>query len=141
MNILDILNEIEAAYPEDIFPDTTQEERDPVIKQHPGLIDRVSAGMGRHLVKLIREKLKDRETNLDGYCNCEFPKRRSFIESGRFNGEHEVGRHNVSICLNCGRIHVHTYKNGQHFSVAFHIVLPQQVAAIQRYIDYLEEAE
>jgi hypothetical protein len=78
---------------------------------------------------------------LEGYCSCEFPKPRGFIESGSFSGEHEHGRHNVSICLHCGRIHVHTYKNGEHLTVAFHIILPEQVAAIQRYIDYLAESE
>lgn len=57
MNIFDILNEIESAYPDDIFPDTTQDERDPIIEQYPGFIDRTSAMMGRHLAKVIREKL------------------------------------------------------------------------------------
>ena len=59
LKIYDILNEIEQAYPEDIFPPTTQAERDPVIEQFPGFIDRTSASMGRHLVKVIREKMSD----------------------------------------------------------------------------------
>lgn len=57
MNILEILDEIEKAYPEDIFPDTSQAERDEIIKQYPGFIDHTSAMMGRHLVKVIREKI------------------------------------------------------------------------------------
>ena len=85
--------------------------------------------------------LNNKPIELNGYCNCEFPKPRGFIESGSFNGEHEVGRHNVSICMHCGRIHVHTYKNGEHFTVAFHIVLPEQVYAIQRYIEYFATTE
>lgn len=57
MRILEILDEIEKAYPLDIFPDTTQGERDDVIERYPGFIDRTSAMMGRHLAKVIREKL------------------------------------------------------------------------------------
>jgi hypothetical protein len=56
--IYEVLEEIEKAYPLDIFPDTTQAERDPIIKQYPGFIDRTSALMGRHLVKVIRQKLE-----------------------------------------------------------------------------------
>jgi len=57
MNILEILDEIERAYPQDVFPDTTQGERDDVIERYPGFIDRTSAMMGRHLAKVIREKI------------------------------------------------------------------------------------
>jgi len=57
MNIQQILDEIEKAYPEDIFPPTTEAERQQVIEQYPGFIDRTSAMMGRHLAKVIREKL------------------------------------------------------------------------------------
>jgi hypothetical protein len=57
MNILEILDEIEQAYPQDIFPDTTQGERDDVIERYPGFIYRTSAMMGRHLAKVIREKI------------------------------------------------------------------------------------
>lgn len=62
MKILEILDEIEKAYPEDMFPPTTEEERQKVIEQFPGFIDRTSAAMGRHLAKVIREKVaKDQE--------------------------------------------------------------------------------
>jgi hypothetical protein len=57
MNISEILDEIEKAYPPDVFPDTTQKERGLVVVYHPGFIDCTSAMMGRHLVKVIREKL------------------------------------------------------------------------------------
>lgn len=57
MNILEILDEIEKAYPQDIFPDTTQGMRDDVIARYPGFIDRTSAMMGRHLAYVIREKI------------------------------------------------------------------------------------
>jgi hypothetical protein len=59
MNIYEILDEIEQAYPEDIFPDTTPAERAPIIEQYPGFIDRTSAMMGRHLAQVIRRKLDD----------------------------------------------------------------------------------
>lgn len=61
MNINEILDEIEQAYPEDIFPDTTQGERDDVIERYPGFIDRTSAMMGRHLAMVIRRKLAEGE--------------------------------------------------------------------------------
>ncbi len=57
MNILEILDEVEKAYPQDIFPDTTPEERAEIANKYPGFIDRTSAMMGRHLAKVIREKI------------------------------------------------------------------------------------
>lgn len=57
MKILEILDEVEKAYPQDIFPDTTQGEREDVMERYPGFIDRTSAMMGRHLAKVIREKI------------------------------------------------------------------------------------
>lgn len=59
MEIQEILNEIERAYPVDIFPPTTQEERALIIQQYPGFIDRTSAMMGRHLIGIIRRKLAE----------------------------------------------------------------------------------
>lgn len=50
------LEEVFKAYPQDIFPDTSQEERDDVIERYPGFIDRTSAMMGRHIAKVIRER-------------------------------------------------------------------------------------
>ena len=52
------LDEIFKAYPMDVFPDTTQEERDVVIEQHPGFIDRTSAMMGRHISGVIKRRAK-----------------------------------------------------------------------------------
>jgi hypothetical protein len=50
------IEEVFKAYPEDIFPETTQAERDLIIKQYPGFIDRTSAMMGRHIAKVIQER-------------------------------------------------------------------------------------
>jgi hypothetical protein len=55
MNIHEILAEFDLAYPFDIFPDITQAEREPIIKQYPGFIDRTGAMMGRHLRTLSRK--------------------------------------------------------------------------------------
>lgn len=62
-SIHEILAEIEQAYPLDIFPDTTQAERDEVIASHRGFIDRTSAMMGRHLVRVIRDRLASGRTS------------------------------------------------------------------------------
>ena len=52
------LDEIFKAYPMDVFPDTTQDERDVVVEQHPGFIDRTSAMMGRHISDVIKRRAK-----------------------------------------------------------------------------------
>jgi hypothetical protein len=65
MDIERILKEIETAYPEDIFPDTTEQERKDVMKQYPGFIDRTSAMMGRHLAKITRRKLSETDEEVD----------------------------------------------------------------------------
>jgi rubrerythrin len=57
MNIKQILDEIEKAYPKDIFPETSEQERREIMAQYPGFIDRTSAMMGRHLAGVIRRKL------------------------------------------------------------------------------------
>lgn len=59
MDIYKILDEIEKAYPEDIFPETTEQEQLEIMAQYRGFIDRTSAMMGRHLVKVIRRKLEE----------------------------------------------------------------------------------
>lgn len=61
MDINQILDEIERAYPVDMFPPTTPEERAIIIAQYPGFIDRTSAMMGRHLVQLIRAQLAEQD--------------------------------------------------------------------------------
>jgi hypothetical protein len=58
MRINEVLKEIETAYPEDIFPGLTKEEIRFFSREFPGIIDRASASMGRHLAKVIREKIK-----------------------------------------------------------------------------------
>lgn len=50
------IDEVLEAYPQDIFPDTTQGERNDVIKRYPGFIDRTSAMMCRHIAKVVRER-------------------------------------------------------------------------------------
>ena len=62
------LEEVFKAYPQDIFPDTNQGERDDVIERYPGFIDRTSAMMGRHIAKVIRERAYHfaREIHEDG---------------------------------------------------------------------------
>lgn len=62
------IDEVFKAYPDDIFPDTTQGERDDVIERYPGFIDRTSAMMGRHIAKVIRERAYHfaREIHEDG---------------------------------------------------------------------------
>lgn len=59
MKIEEILEELEEAYPEDvnIFRPLSKEE----IEQYSEIITRASAAMGRHLVKVIREKLAEPE--------------------------------------------------------------------------------
>jgi hypothetical protein len=59
MNIYEILDELELAYPEDVFPELTEEERAHLVSAHRGVMDRISASMGRHLVEVIRRKLAD----------------------------------------------------------------------------------
>lgn len=43
------------AYPEDVFTPTTHEEIQAVAAAFPGMVDRISASMGRHMVKHMRE--------------------------------------------------------------------------------------
>ena len=102
MNIDEILAEIKRAYPQDVFPDTTQDERDPVIKKYPGFIDRTSAMMGRHLVNVIREKLAGGTTPAPGDSASAFP---------------------PGVCFNCGLPATHKTDTGlficgEHASLA-----------------------
>lgn len=61
----DIVHRLEGwdrAYPTDIFREVTDAERDWLHETKPGLIDRISASMGRHMASRIREdigKLRD----------------------------------------------------------------------------------
>lgn len=61
MDVADtIINRLEGwdrAYPTDIFREVTDEESKWLHETRPGLIDRISAGMGRHMAGCIREDL------------------------------------------------------------------------------------
>jgi hypothetical protein len=50
------IEEVFLAYPLDSFEDTSQAERDQIIKKYPGFIDRTSAMMGRHVALVIKER-------------------------------------------------------------------------------------
>lgn len=56
--IQDLLKEMETAYAIDKFPDPSAEESRRIRDAHPGFIERCSAYQGRHLVKMIRDRLK-----------------------------------------------------------------------------------
>jgi len=53
------------AYPEDIFPELTTEEREWMQANKRGLVDRISASMGRHIARCIREDLAGIRAALD----------------------------------------------------------------------------
>ena len=71
------------------------------------------------------------------YCWCKGP--RGFIQSGRFSGDSGSGREHVSICLECGKIHVVGARNGEHFDIAFHVIMPEHLAVIGKFAKSLEE--
>lgn len=55
-----ILNRLEGwdkAYPLDVFPEPTDEEREWLHENKRGLMDRIAASMGRHMAKCIREDI------------------------------------------------------------------------------------
>ena len=56
--IRDLLKEMEAAYTIEKFPNPTAEESRRVRDAYSGFIERCSAYQGRHLVKMIRDRLK-----------------------------------------------------------------------------------
>lgn len=56
--IQDLLKEMEAAYAIEKFPDPSAEESRRVRDAYPGFIERCSAYQGRHLVKMIRDRMK-----------------------------------------------------------------------------------
>jgi hypothetical protein len=52
----DLLHSLEGwgkAYPLDIFPEPTKEQRDWLHATRPGLMDRIGASMGRHMAACI----------------------------------------------------------------------------------------
>jgi hypothetical protein len=57
-----LLNRLEGwgkAYPIDIFSEPTDEEREWLHATKPGLMDRVSASMGRHMARMIQSDLSE----------------------------------------------------------------------------------
>lgn len=50
--LIERLRSFSEAYPTDIFPELTAEEREALPR---GIIDRISAGMGRHCAKIMIE--------------------------------------------------------------------------------------
>jgi len=59
-SIDELLQEMEAAYSIEKFVPLTADESRRVRDSFPGFIERCSANQGRHLVKMLREKLKER---------------------------------------------------------------------------------
>lgn len=57
-NIEEVLKEMDTAYSADQFPAPTPDESRRVRDSFPGFIEKVNAFQGRHLLKLLREKLK-----------------------------------------------------------------------------------
>lgn len=53
----ELLREIEAAYSPEKYPNPTAEESRRVRDAYPGFIERCSAYQGRHLVRMIRDRL------------------------------------------------------------------------------------
>lgn len=56
-DILHKLAEWSRAYPEDVFPEPSKEDREWLHATRRGLMDRISASMGRHMVRLIERDL------------------------------------------------------------------------------------
>lgn len=62
-----ILNQLESwgkAYPTDIFREITDEDREWLHSTRPGLMDRIAAGMGRHMHKMIEKDIAALSTAL-----------------------------------------------------------------------------
>ena len=53
----DLLREIDAAYSIDKFPALSLEEGRRLREMYPGISERIAAFQGRHLVKMLRERL------------------------------------------------------------------------------------
>ena len=60
-NITHLIDQFNKAYPEDIFEPITKAEREWLRKKQFGLLDRISAGMGRHISKVLKEALKEKD--------------------------------------------------------------------------------
>lgn len=56
--LADLLREIDAAYSIDKFPALSTEEARRLREMYPGLSERIAAFQGRHLVKMLRDRLR-----------------------------------------------------------------------------------
>jgi hypothetical protein len=56
-NILNRLDQWGKAYPTSIFREITDEDREWLHRERPGLMDRIAAGMGRHMHKMIAQDI------------------------------------------------------------------------------------
>jgi hypothetical protein len=59
--LMDQLEEFGWAYPFHAFPEVTDEERQWLREQRPGLQDRIAASMARHIVKRLVEAYEAKE--------------------------------------------------------------------------------
>ena len=132
MKIHEILAEIDLAYPLDIFPDTTQAERDQIVAQYPGFIDRTSAMMGRHLAQVITDKLAtvtddDEMSAMMAYRRCRqmlskehcentlltkhlYDATKANVEVGKLNADLQVLVDEMAVALECASV-VNTLQN------------------------------
>ncbi len=100
------LDEVLKAYPEDIFPSTTQAERDPIIQKYPGFIDRTSAMMGRHIAKVIRERAaRFAREILEEQSGGLTPLTMDVCPLCRGKGAHQVGVYVDPDCNGTGKRH------------------------------------
>lgn len=65
-SILHKLEEWSKAYPLDVFPEPTEKQRDWLHEGSPGLMDRVSASMGRHMSRMLTRDIAALRTALSG---------------------------------------------------------------------------
>lgn len=65
-SILHKLEEWSKAYPVDVFPEPTERQRDWLHEASPGLMDRISACMGRHMAKMLSKDIASLRAALSG---------------------------------------------------------------------------
>jgi hypothetical protein len=60
-DLVDVLRSFSEAYPVEVFPPLADDVRAAIIREHPGAIDRISAGMGRHFAPHAAEAANELE--------------------------------------------------------------------------------
>lgn len=60
-DLINTLPSFAKAYPEDVFAPLSKAEIAEVVKAYPGVIDRISAAMGRHCAKFMAEAANEIE--------------------------------------------------------------------------------